>query len=212
MLDCSSSSIAYDLERGLIKCLKRSGVELTNFTEGGEGGSNPTPETRKRLSEAAKKRGVSEACQIAKVAAKKGKPLSEEQKAKQSLSMKGMVFTEEHRKNISISAKKRGMSIEIKEKAWSANTGKKQSAETVEKRRLAMIAVWDKKGRKQKPKVKKTCWATRATRAIYIDGIFYPSLKLASATTGISSSLLIHALKNSKIAKGHLLQEAKHDN
>jgi hypothetical protein len=207
MFECSSADIAYDLERGLIKCLRRSGIKLTNFTDGGEGGLNPTPETRKRLSNAAKKRGFSEACQAAKIAAKKGKPLSEEQKAKQSLSMKGIVFTEEHRANISISAKKRGMSRELKEKAWSANTGKKQSVETIEKRRLAMIAVWDRKGRKQKPKVKKTCWATRATRAIYIDGIYYPSLKLASAATGISSSLLCHALKNSGYAKGKSIKE-----
>jgi len=212
MLDCSSSSIAYKLERGLIKCLRRSGVNLTNFTDGGEGGLNPTSETRKRLSDAAKKRGVSDACHAARVVAKKGKPLSEEQKVKQSLSMKGIVFTEEHRANISISAKKRGMKQEVLEKAWAANTGKKQSVEAVEKRRLAIIAAWDKKGRKQKLRVKKTCWATRPTRAIYIDGVFYPSLKLESEATGISSSLLVHALKKSKLAKGHILQEAKYDN
>ncbi len=129
MLDCSSSKIAYELERGLIKCLRRSGVNLTNFTEGGEGGFNPTPETRKRLSDAAKKRGVSEACHIARVAAKKGKPLSEEQKVKQSMSMKGIVFTEEHRANIKASAKKRGMRKEIQEKAWAVLRGRVQSLE-----------------------------------------------------------------------------------
>lgn len=115
MLECSSSSIAYELERGIIKCLRRQGMQLTNFTEGGEGGPNPTPETRKRLSEAAKKRGVSIACQLAKVAAKKGKPLSPEQKKKQSEVMKGIVFTEQHRKNISVSAKKRGISEHIRQ-------------------------------------------------------------------------------------------------
>ena len=108
-LECSSDEIAFELEKGLIKCLRASGVELTNFTDGGEGTVNPTPETRKRLSEAAKKRGVSQACQEAKVKALKGRKMSEEQKSRQSLAMTGKIFTEEHRKNISISAKKRGM-------------------------------------------------------------------------------------------------------
>ena len=108
-MECSSEKIAFELEKGLIKCLKSSGVKLTNFTDGGEGTSNPTPETRKRLSDAAKKRGVSKACQIAKVKAITGRKLSEEQKLKQSIAMTGKIFTEEHRKNISISAKKRGM-------------------------------------------------------------------------------------------------------
>ena len=70
-LECSDDKTAFELERGLIKCIKSMEVKLVNFTDGGEGGPNPTPETRKKLSDAAKKRGVSEACQIAKVQAKK---------------------------------------------------------------------------------------------------------------------------------------------
>lgn len=110
MMECSSEQIAFDLERGLIKCLKRQGVALVNCTDGGEGGSNPRPETRAKLSAAAKKRGVSEACRVASRAARKGQSLSEEQRQKQSEAMKGVVFTAEHRKSISISAKKRGIS------------------------------------------------------------------------------------------------------
>lgn len=123
MLECSTSAIAYELEKGLIKCLKASGIKLTNFTDGGEGGVNPTPETRQRISAAAKKRGVSEACRKACIAAKKGKPLSEDQKQRQSLAMTGKIFTEEHRRNISISAKKRGM-----EKAHAALAAKRLQA------------------------------------------------------------------------------------
>jgi len=108
-LECSSDDIAFELEKGLIKCLKDSGLKLTNFTDGGEGGVNPIPETRQRLSEAAKKRGVSKACQEAKVKALKGKSLSNEHKEKLKKAQTGKIFTEEHRKNISISAKKRGM-------------------------------------------------------------------------------------------------------
>jgi hypothetical protein len=109
MLECSTDNIAYELERGIIKCLRRQNIQLTNFTDGGEGTSNPTPETRKRLSEAAKKRGVSQECHRARVIAKTGKPLSEEQKEKLRQKQLGRVFSEEHRRNISISAKKRGM-------------------------------------------------------------------------------------------------------
>jgi hypothetical protein len=108
-LECSSDAIAFELEKGLIKCLKNSQVKLTNFTDGGEGTSNPTPETRKKISEAAKKRGVSEACKQAKIQALKGKKLSEEHKELLREKQTGKIFTEEHRKNISIAAKKRGM-------------------------------------------------------------------------------------------------------
>jgi len=109
MLECSNEKLAFELEKGLIKCLKQVGIKLCNFTDGGEGTSNPTEETRKKMSDAAKKRGISEACNIAKIKAKKGKPLTNEQKVKLSKALKGKVFTEEHRKNISISARKRGM-------------------------------------------------------------------------------------------------------
>lgn len=120
-IECSNDQIAYKLEAGIIICLRRMGVELTNFTAGGEGGVNPTLETRKKLSESAKKRGVSEKCQLAKVQALKGKPLNEEHKQKVSASMKGKVFTEEHRRNISISAKKRGMAACIAAKKAKLN-------------------------------------------------------------------------------------------
>jgi hypothetical protein len=139
-LECSSDEIAFELEKGIIKCLKASGIELTNFTEGGEGGKNPTPETRKRISDAAKKRGVSEACHAARIKTKLGKPLSEEQKAKQSATMKGIVFTEEHKKNISISAKKRGVSKKVLEAAWNASRGRKQSEEEKTKRGASIKA------------------------------------------------------------------------
>jgi hypothetical protein len=56
MIPCSSETIAFDLERGLIKCLRRMGVALTNMTDGGEGSSGYiTPnETRGRISKTIK--------------------------------------------------------------------------------------------------------------------------------------------------------------
>lgn len=51
--ECSSEASALELEIGLIKCLRRAGVQLVNLTNGGEGTSGlfPTEETRAKLSE-----------------------------------------------------------------------------------------------------------------------------------------------------------------
>lgn len=142
MMECSSHKIAYDLEVGIIKCFKRMGINLTNRTAGGEGGKQPCEETRLRLSEAAKKRGVSQATREAVSKAKKGVPLTEEQKTKVSAAMKGIVFTEEHKKNISISAKKRGMSKELLEKAHASSRGRVQSEAERSMRSNALKAYW----------------------------------------------------------------------
>jgi hypothetical protein len=112
VIECSSSEIAFALEAGIIKVFHRMNITLCNLTAGGDGGNQPTTETRKRLSDAAKKRGVSEACKIAKVKALKGKKLTEQHKAKVSASMTGKIFTEEHRRNISISAKSRKLKLQ----------------------------------------------------------------------------------------------------
>jgi len=65
-LGCSSDAIAFELEEGMIKCFRRMGVELANYTEGGEGfiqGHTPwnkgksgcfSDETRAKISAAAK--------------------------------------------------------------------------------------------------------------------------------------------------------------
>jgi hypothetical protein len=55
-MDCSTEEIAFELEKGLIKCLRRSGVEITNQTEGGDGSSGfkQSEETKRKHSIAAK--------------------------------------------------------------------------------------------------------------------------------------------------------------
>lgn len=37
VIECSSDAIAFDLEVGVIKCLRRMGAKLTNLQSGGEG-------------------------------------------------------------------------------------------------------------------------------------------------------------------------------
>lgn len=55
-IDCSSEKLAFELEKGLIKCLRRNGVDLTNMTDGGDGSSGyvASEETKRRQSASAK--------------------------------------------------------------------------------------------------------------------------------------------------------------
>jgi len=123
-LDCSTEEIAFDLERGLIKCLKRQGIKLANFTDGGEGmsGLSPSEETRRKLSLALKNKPKSiEHCLKVGIA-NKGKKLSQEHKQavskarlgtkyfaetrlKMSLASKGKPKSESHRLNILMAIK-----------------------------------------------------------------------------------------------------------
>ena len=216
MLECSSDEVALELERGFIKCFRRSGAKLTNCTDGGERGTVLTPETLVKLSIAAKKRGVSEACRAATVAARKGKPLSEEQRRKQSEAMKGLVFSEEHRKNISASAKKRGMSPQLIAAAQEANRGREQSAEERQRRSEALKKAWDRKGRKVRKAVNREETRARSlanlhriTRPVFVDGVYYASSKEAANAVGLSPQSIITALRENKIVKGHKVEEAQ---
>ena len=49
--ECSSEAAAFDLERGLIKCLRRMGAPLANLTDGGEGlsGHRHSDETKAKM-------------------------------------------------------------------------------------------------------------------------------------------------------------------
>ena len=53
-IECSSEEIAFKLEIGLIKCINRMGIPLTNLTLGGEGvsGRKLSPEHKLKLSDA----------------------------------------------------------------------------------------------------------------------------------------------------------------
>jgi hypothetical protein len=84
-LDCSDESIAFDLEMGLIKCIKRMGIELTNLTDGGHGPSGliVTPEQRAKIS--------------ATLTGRPGRPWTEEAKAKVGAANRGKKRTPEQR-------------------------------------------------------------------------------------------------------------------
>ena len=56
-IECSSEDIAFELEKGLLKCFKRMGVSLVNRSDGGEGpsGMRHSEEARRKMSVAQKK-------------------------------------------------------------------------------------------------------------------------------------------------------------
>jgi len=121
---CSSETNAFELEVGMIKCLKKAGVKLTNFTDGGEGSSGRvySLETREKMSVASmgntnmlgKTHSLEAKAKMS--AAKKGKPKSAEHRAKLSAWQIGRVLTAEHRAKISAGAKGRPKSAEHRAK------------------------------------------------------------------------------------------------
>ena len=91
-LDCSSEEIAFELEIGLIKCLRRSGVKLTNQTDGGEGASGHVQSE--------------EACHKVTLALT-GRAVSEETKKKISKSISEVWKRDGHRERVSSKQKGR---------------------------------------------------------------------------------------------------------
>ena len=86
IIECSTDAISLELEIGLIRCLKRMGVKLTNLTEGGEGkrGCPNSKESYARKAITMKGYSHSEETRKRMSVAHSGKVLSEETKAKLS--------------------------------------------------------------------------------------------------------------------------------
>ena len=108
---------AFEVEKFYIKEYGRIDLgtgNLVNLTDGGEGPSNPSIETRRKMS-----------------ISHKGKVLSEEHIKKISLLHKGRKRSEETRKKISESAKRRVFSEETRQKMSESKKGKRRSAETL---------------------------------------------------------------------------------
>lgn len=95
-MECSSESAAFDLEIGLIKCVKRMGIKLTNLTEGGHGVSGlvVTPEQRAKISAA--------------LTGRTGFQHTKSSKAKISAANKGRKRTPEAIQKMRYAAKRRG--------------------------------------------------------------------------------------------------------
>lgn len=68
-LACSSEAIAFELEKGMIKCLRRMGVTLCNMTDGGEGPAGRKMSPEQLEAHAAARRGKKQ--QLAHIEARK---------------------------------------------------------------------------------------------------------------------------------------------
>ena len=145
----------------------------------------------------------------------RGKKRSDETRRKLSETHKGIKlkpFTEEHRKHLSEAAKKRGISDVTREKARVANTGRKQSEETIMKRSEALKghSVSDETRAKiRRGNSKKVCQYTK-------DGVFvkeWDSLKQAQEELGMSNSILSQACKGKiKTAGGYIWKYKQQNN
>lgn len=111
---------AFEHEKFLILCFKDMGYKLVNMTDGGDGVSNPSDKTRKKMSmsQLARNRKLTEEHKAALSFAHKGKPLSDKHRQKIALANSGKkksaesiakmsanawAKTEEGRKSLSLS-------------------------------------------------------------------------------------------------------------
>jgi len=119
-----SEQQAYAIEIALIKTIGRLPAgPLANQTDGGDGVANPSPDTRAKMSRAAKARGISEALKAAADRVRKTRIRTAEEKAKTSATLTG-----------------RRQPSNVIEKIRAAKLGTKHSLETREKMSVAQQA------------------------------------------------------------------------
>jgi hypothetical protein len=139
-------------EKMYIRELKRTGFNLVNATEGGDG-CVPTPETRARMSEGQRRRDPPTPETRAKISASNtGKKRSKEAREKLRMAGLGRKHTQETKDKISVYSKARIHTEETKAKISVSNMGKsvgrKRSAETCAKISAA------RKGHKASPETR----------------------------------------------------------
>lgn len=98
---CDSEEQALSDEVQQIAQMKREGYALTNLTGGGNGMREPSDETRKKMSDAGKRKGFPLEARIRHAEALTGVPRTEEVKAKVSASLQGHPVSAETRKKLS---------------------------------------------------------------------------------------------------------------
>jgi hypothetical protein len=120
-LECSSEEIAFELEKGLIKCLQRAGINLTNRTEGGDGvsGLKFSSSSKEKMSLSAQLRFQNPEEQQKQSAAQKKRFQNPEERLKHKLAT---------------------CSPEARERQAAGTRGKKRTVESKEKMAIAAIA------------------------------------------------------------------------
>jgi len=158
-IECSSEYIAFELEKGMIKCFRRMNINLANMTDGGEGCANPTEETRKKISffqkgKKCKPRTPEHSANAS--ASQIGRIHKEETKLKISMANKGKKRTKEQIEKMSITAF--NSSQETRAKIRSALTGKKHSEETRKKMSQSALLLMTSEYREKLSKANKNSW------------------------------------------------------
>jgi predicted GIY-YIG superfamily endonuclease len=126
-VECESEEQAFGLEKHLIATCKEIGIKLCNQTDGGEGMSNPSEETRAKLSDARKGKIVGVETRAKISVASKGKIISAETRIKMSDARKGKILGAETRAKLSAASKGRKhppRSDECRAKLSAASKGK----------------------------------------------------------------------------------------
>ncbi|MDE2104494.1 MAG: GIY-YIG nuclease family protein [Patescibacteria group bacterium] len=209
-----TESMAFELERERIAFWRANGNDLANFTDGGEGGSNPRPETRELMRKAKLGRKLSDehkakigeasrrVAQDPEYRAKLGEAISAacarpEVKAKRSASQKKRVRTKEHYEKVSAALTGRKLSPEHAEKARNASKGRKQSLDEIERRRVANTGKKRTDAFKEQMRAIQTPEIRAASRqrmsipvVCLTNGITYSSAKLAAETLGLDNSMI----------------------
>lgn len=131
-IECSTNENSLSLEVGIIACLKRMGIKLTNLTNGGEGtvGRVVSDETKLKMSNSSKGIVFSEEHCKRIAMARVGVKLSETHKLKISESNKGRKMSANTKAALLKSNFERVYSEDTKRKIGDANRGRIVSAET----------------------------------------------------------------------------------
>ncbi len=130
-IECSSEAVAFDLEKGLIKCLRRMGVALTNKTDGGEGtsGLSIDPVSNEKRSKALK-----------------GIPLKAEHSAKIGQALRGKTHSAQAKANMRDGQKNRFNSMSIEERR-NLTEGMRlhiRTPEEIARRSASLKAAWNR--------------------------------------------------------------------
>lgn len=143
-LDCSSEAVAFDLEVGLIKCLRRMGVDLCNMTLGGEGASGAVASTETRALLSAQRKGKKQHAEwVAKrVEKKRGRTLSDAVKQTISDKLKAHYSVPENVERLRQQSLGRSLSESARAKVSAANKGKVVSEATKARTAAAVKAWW----------------------------------------------------------------------
>jgi len=153
-IPCSSEEIAFELEKGLVKCFRRMGIALANATDGGEGASGAKWSAAQRLAKSEQAKSIIQQKKLAGTYSHNrpgGWVTSDETKKKISAALKGhpgslgrlgAKNSPEHNAALRKANLGRKMSDEARANMSAGALGRKASEETKQKMSEAHRRIW----------------------------------------------------------------------